>query len=180
MGWQELLLLKIDRDAVSVKNRLQEAMQLRWSKLKQQLEVRFAPALQGRLSVELTKYSKPTRSENGEFFVLLDNKKIFSASEYAAYRDSAGQYYRQPEDFDAHGITTEFKAYDDLHQSLSWSIDEFASKPNPLLRGLATADSRFGRRRLAEVRIDEENPFVVEIVNARLAKATSPAVLPGR
>lgn len=48
---------------------------MRWSKVKQMVEARFANELQGRLSIELTKYRKPTRSENGAFYVLLDDRK---------------------------------------------------------------------------------------------------------
>lgn len=153
---------------------------MRWSKLKQQVEARFAPALQNRLTVELTKYNKPSKSELGEFFVLLDKAKIFSASEAAAYRDSNHQYYRRPEEFDAIGITTEFRAPSDLRKSLSWSISEFLSQPNPLLRGLAIADSRFGKRRIEQIAVGEEPAFVQAILYARGAVDTSTEQTPGR
>jgi len=140
---------------------------VRWSKVKQLVEARFASELHGRLSVELTKYRKPTRSENGELFVVLDGRKIFSAAEFRALKLTNGQYYRDTEKFHGSGITSEFWALADLTESLNWSIDDFFDQSNPLLRGLAVADARFGRRRMAGITIEDEPDLVRAILCAR-------------
>lgn len=146
---------------------------MRWSKIKQMLESRFAEELQGRLKVELTKYRKPTRSENGELFIVLDGSKIFSAAEFKAIKQSQNKYYRDRDKYHEMGITSEFDALADLTQSLSWSVDELFEQPNPLLRGLAVADSRFGKRRIRQIAASEESDFVQAILYARGASDTS-------
>ena len=141
---------------------------MRWSKLKQQIEARFAEPLDDRLKVHLEKYRKPTRSENGELFLTLDDAKIFSASEFAALKATGGKLYSHMEHYEKYGVMTEFSAREALAKSLSLSITQMLDGSSQLLRALAVADERFGKRRLRALNRDAE-PFVIQqILNARM------------
>lgn len=154
---------------------------MRWSKLKQRTEERFAEKLQGRMQVHLTRY-RWTRNEDGELYVLMDGERIYSASYWAhanAFEDRKSELQGAPdhavnarqtaiETLRDEGCSTDQKLAQKLLQSLSLSIDAMLASNYPFVRGLAVADRRTGTRRLRALNAAAEHPFVRRVYQERL------------
>jgi len=129
---------------------------MRWSKLKQLVEERFAPSVSGRVRLFVTRY-KGEDDNAGRWAIRFDGREVEglsdlssrwrqeqlqaggrSADEARAIRMSEGthdlrQFYRSLEDY------------------LNLSIEDALSSPDVLARSLALLDRRTGKRRLRQV-----------------------------
>lgn len=142
---------------------------MRWSKLKQLIEARFTESLRGRLELHVTRYRKshPYKwSELGEFWMTLDGSQIVSFSDGEYYACSSEYKLRLAEIGDEFPTSSAYEAarlvqypvpdiLDLLFSSMSSSVEDMLEDENALVRSLALADSRLGKRRLNSIRRDD-------------------------
>lgn len=155
---------------------------MKWSKLKQRLEERFAPEIGKRIRIHVTRYRESHDAE-GELLVTLDGEKIYGAAFLAYYQDSLllraslrAEYPHRsdldkeidrrmiPEGHDDHYVL--MKA---AFLSLSQPIEEMLASPHVFIRGLAVLDARCGKRRLGKIDTATEHPLVARLHALRLA-----------
>lgn len=131
---------------------------MRWSKLKKRIEERFAEELSGRLVVNVTRYRK-SHDQMQELWLSVDGERVAGWSEGVAYsvankrrqmleQQGAGffapeawEWAREKQCFPEDQIMAMF-------ESLSLSVEDMLAHRNALLRALALADARLGKRRL--------------------------------
>lgn len=142
---------------------------MRWTKLKQLIEARFADSLQGRLEVHMTRYRKShpyKRSELAETWFTFDGHKLFGWSDGEYYAKA----YRQKLEYEAAlNRIAASKAYEEIREiqypvndvlrdlffSLSLSAEDMLKHKSDLIRSLALIDARFGKRRLQNIHADQ-------------------------
>lgn len=139
---------------------------MRWSKLKQLIEDRFSEDLKNRLSIISTKYHQ-SKNEYGEVILELDKKKIYSASEWSAYKKTNGNYYNDKVKYQSEGISTEYDAPQLLFDSLSMSLEEMLEHHDLLIRAIAVSDKRLGKRRIEKIIFSNESELVQKILQIR-------------
>lgn len=151
---------------------------MRWTKLKQRIEERFAEELRGRLEVHVTRYRK-SHDALHELWFMLDQAKIADWSEgkcfnYAYNREielaSLGLIEKASLVAWDEAKATEYLASDlmsVLFDSLSLSIDQLLEHKNLAVRALAIADARLGQRRLAQIDETTCSPLEQTILAAR-------------
>ncbi len=139
-----------------------------WSKLKHVTEARFADGVRGRVRLWTTRYRYRLSGihTEGRSWITIDGLEIVSMSrwdvhdiglvpgcaDHEAPRFAAGR-------FDTYDLQMACEAM------LTVSVDDAFASANPILRGLAILDARFGRRRLRQIDGDAEP----ELVRALLA-----------
>ena len=165
---------------------------MRWTKLKQQLESRFADKLRGRLELHTAHY-RHAHDSDGRLWLTIDGREVASmchfrasnarwelAGELAAAQappgvggrvdapthkrawDQALQLTRQQ------GVLNQDEAYRALEAYLDLTIEDAMSSDNVLIRALAMADARLGKRRLRALRLVPDNhPLVREVFALR-------------
>jgi hypothetical protein len=153
---------------------------MRWSKLKQLVEQRFADSLNGRVEVHSTRYY----SGEGRGWITVDKHEVadfstlgFFAQAYQRAKEQAGTDFTDP---DAEEQARYYKALREeqaalrnegalrqadyhrlLWDSLALSIDDASGSEAVLIRALAMLDRRLGKRRLRAFRLrDNEHPLV--------------------
>ena len=149
---------------------------MKWSKLKSEIESRFADSVGGRVEIWTTAYRKPN-STTGRGWITLDAKELVNFSTALSWVKHGAYYHestntvclkhpevkkedRNPSNLIEEGEFSRF----DLHQAcwdcLSMAIEEQLQNRNPLIRSLATLDRRTGSRRLQKVDADSQHPLV--------------------
>lgn len=148
---------------------------MRWSKLKENVERRFAPALRGRIGVYVTRY-RAAHDGEGELWLTLDGEKIYGAAYYrwlAALRERTDEgtpganEVKAADVLAAEGIVDHDVLIDALFESLGQPIDAMLASRHPLIRALAVIDGRFGRRRLDAMAVAAEHELVARMVALR-------------
>ena len=155
---------------------------MQWSKLKKNIEQRFAENLQGRLEIFETIYRMGYNHRIGEIWISLDKERIFSTSDFTSWArirelESEGASYKEALDQTAvEGTHPVYNSNIQLFETLNMSIDELLASPVALVKGLAIADGRCGKRRLQKLKsgIENEAPFIQRIFNERLGRNGSP------
>jgi hypothetical protein len=158
-----------------------------WTRIKSLLRDRLAPALRNRVAVHQARY-RHSREELGRIWVQLDEREIAAFSTAPAVRrrreltdelmnvnnswgstEAFGKADRIAQSLMSQaGEQSDYTAWDDLESYLSLSIDDALSSSNPLIRALAIADRRVGKRRLQTLRIgSREHVLVREIFAIR-------------
>jgi hypothetical protein len=145
---------------------------MQWSRLKHLVEERLAPTIRSRVSLHQARY-RYTLAEVGRVWITIDGREIasFDTSSYVAkraelsaqirdarglrpYGDPGGHAEYLEADAEAEAMLLRSGEYDDYHALtdleafLSMSIESALTSPSPLLRALAVADARVGKRRL--------------------------------
>ncbi len=163
---------------------------MRWSKLKQLIEGRMADALAGRIEVHSTRY-RHAHDGDGRGWITIDKREVASlcywrasiehgrlargirvANNAADYRDPARrEQYRAADRYartilHQQGIFTQDEFYGALWNYLSLSIDDALQSENVLIRALAMADRRLGKRRLSAMQMAETEHSLVRMVFA--------------
>lgn len=153
---------------------------MKWTKLKQRIESRFVPELNGRVEVYTTCYRR-AHDDEGELFVTLDGEKIYGAAQYTYWNERAikcanvqteatDPKLREQEIEDlltAEGVIPHWVLTKAAFDSLNQPIEDMLASVHPLIRGLAVLDTRCGRRRLAKIDADNEHPFVRRLLVLR-------------
>jgi len=157
---------------------------MKWSKLKQNIEDKFADSVRGRVELYSTRYNKPN-SSTGRGWITIDGKQIVNFSTM-----KSGEIYRclyheaTPTDCVTHPAVPdekrtpgllieegEFSRFD-LHKCcfeyLSLSVEQGLVHPSPLINLLAVLDRRLGKRRLPSLKEQKLHPLVQRFLDFRL------------
>lgn len=145
---------------------------MRWSKLKQLVEGRMSPSLDGRIELHRARY-RAIYDEWGRGWITVDKHQVWTCEDDIWFQEHTrlrnenrainrthelsdpsqqSEYYRADEEADkileVQGImfTGEFDSL--LKSYLSITIDDARNSDSPLLRALAMTDRRLGKRRL--------------------------------
>ena len=157
---------------------------MKWSKLKQETEARFADSVQGRVRVCSTRYRKPNSSA-GRGWIEIDGKEVVNFSTmdsgriwgcvYNEVTNTDCKTHPSPKDEErtagALAERGEFSRFD-LHEAcfeyLNLSVESALRSRNPLIVALATIDRRLGKRRLRTIGIDLGHPLPNHMLQFRL------------
>jgi len=157
---------------------------MKWSQLKKRIEENFADSVRGRVEIWNTRYRK-SHDEEGEAWVTIDKKRVFSMGTYTYFVESYREANRLREEsgcIDFHdpdqregyhlsshqadklvrdrGVFPLWDVNRSLFESLSLSIDDAIKSENPIIRAFGTLDRRFGKRRLKKFDDSNEHPLV--------------------
>ena len=150
---------------------------MKWSKLKQQIEERFADSVRERAAIHITRYGPGVSSTMSRGWLTWDGEEIFNFSTIAWLQAERAET-AHPLDSDTlipiqdqlhhRGIFSRFDLTDALARYLDLSIEAALSSPDPLIRAVALFDRRVGKRRLVQLAIDETtHPFVKQMYDLR-------------
>jgi hypothetical protein len=166
---------------------------MQWSRLKSQVEGRFAPAVRTRIALRQARY-RYTREEVGRVWLTIDGVEVasFDTASYVTkradlsaqirdarglrpYGDPGGKAEYLEADGEAEAILRRAGEYDDYHAIgdleafLSMSIESALAAASPLVRGLAVVDARVGKRRLRGLAatVADEHPLVRRLLTLR-------------
>ena len=157
---------------------------MRWSKLKQVTEARFAPEVRGRVGLHMTAYryelSRINREERA--WITIDGREIVNMHRHM----TNGSVWVYDNDRNEHDVYETWDLYGSMRALLTCTVDDALAGKFPgyqlgaigggqVLRGLAILDARVGRRRLARLDPDQERPLVAELLRFRLAARPQPA-----
>jgi hypothetical protein len=126
---------------------------MRWSKLKQLVEERFAPSVKGRVSLSMTRYHG-AHDQEGKGTIVVDGKPILNISNYLVWREghfAQRSGLNRDEASNALSDNNIFSTDDfwiALDRYLNLSIDEIVISNNALIRAIGMLDARLGKRRL--------------------------------
>lgn len=127
---------------------------MRWTKLKKRVEAGFAPAVAGRIELRDTWYRNSGRSA-GRGWLTIDGNEVGSFSDarwwrelYARIHGSKQSWQRAESELRAGGALSRNDFHEALHLFLGCRVEEALESENPIARGLALLDGRFGKRRL--------------------------------
>lgn len=135
---------------------------MKWTKLKQSIEARFAAEAIGRVHVHTTRY-RYANDHEGEFLVTLDRRKIYGTAYYQYWKARVAlcaKHEGEPSDAEkqeidrtlrAQGIADHIDLHRAMYQSLNQSVEQMLDNSRPLIRALGILDSRCGKRRLAKL-----------------------------
>jgi len=153
---------------------------MQWSQLKKQLKSRIVDSLAGSLDFHQTRY-RHSHDEEGEFWVTFGKERIFSAGSLS-YLSTLGKMTAQSRREGATPAQAYEKAWPaveasglmlleainrDLFRSLSLTVEEMLESDNPVIRGLAIVDARYGKRRLSAFDAAGEHPLVQRLFQLR-------------
>jgi hypothetical protein len=167
---------------------------MQWSKLKKQVESRFASSMAGRVELRTTNY-RHTHDSEGRGWITIDKEEVHnfctfkfwieqnallegirSANNVTNYRDPAqraGYYhaYEQAEAIlDQRGVRSQGWFEESLRDYLSLTLEEGLASTNFLHRALAVIDKRLGKRRLKVLQLSPgEHPLVSRFLELRRA-----------
>jgi hypothetical protein len=145
---------------------------MRWSKLKQIVEQRMAPSLNGRVELHRTNYHA-IRGPWGRAWITIDKEQVWSTADdpwYEAQNSLTREIesiYQSVDCHDSDFAAEHYRAWDQskailrqqavmytgefgdlLRNYLSLSIDDAMNAESPLIRAIAMTDYRLGKRRL--------------------------------
>jgi len=149
---------------------------MKWSKLKQRIEDRFAEKLKGRLQIYQTIHRMGFNHSLGEIWLTVAKERIFSTSDMKGwqrmqlYLSGGNSYERAFEMTEAEGNLPVYQSNKSLFDTLNMTIDDMLVSNSVLIRGLAIADARCGIRRLErlEANIDNEHAFIQRVYAERM------------
>lgn len=135
---------------------------MRWSKLRQLVEQRFAPCLAGRVRVMATRY-RQAHDQDGRWAIVLDGLEIgydtistrseeYTLPDSIVERDGVSwseAQRRAISEMKDHGRHTMEGFMSSLDAYLSASIDDCLVSDDAVIRALGFLDARLGKRRLA-------------------------------
>ena len=114
-----------------------------WSGLKKQIEERFAPSLQGRVSLFKTR-RRSTRGATLHCGIRIDGKEILSGNSYERpWRETD-----EPRTKDDHSFFNGDDFNNATDRYLDLTIEEIISSDNLVVRAIGMLDKRLGKRRL--------------------------------
>lgn len=155
---------------------------MKWSKLKKEIELRLADKLQGRLTFYTTTYAN---SSLGRSWVTFDKiqianfETILSYVNYDAYyhiltdrsyktHQSINDNKRTPDLPMERGEFSQFDFLSSCWDYLQLNIDEALQSKNPIIKSIAMADKRLGKRRLSEMTFNDLHPLTKLFLSIRL------------
>lgn len=150
---------------------------MKWSKLKQTVEQKFAVCLKKRVRIYATRYT------SGSYFMVrgwitVDGKEIANFST----PDNYGKFgwntpdisERIPPDKRTEGSAVEKGEFsrsdfiDSCREFINLNIDDAFESANPIIKALAVLDKRFGKRRLRNINTQNLHPLVLTLFKFRI------------
>lgn len=140
---------------------------MRWSKIKELIEDRFAESVKGRVSLFTTRY-RGAHDLEGRAAIRIDGKEVLNMSCYILDREShykTAISARQPEAAHSDAKVTDenlFRGESLLQMAgyLDLSVTEILNSGNPIVRALGMLDARVGKRKLRQIEISKETELV--------------------
>jgi hypothetical protein len=127
---------------------------MKWSKLKQQIEARFADSVRGRMAIHITRYGPGVSSMMTRGWLTWDGEEILNLSTI--------EWLLGRETFSRFDLTDALESY------LNLSIEDALCSSNTIIRAIAMLDRRVGKRRLQQVVIDATtHPFIMQLYTLR-------------
>lgn len=141
---------------------------MQWSRLKKEVESRFAPSVAGRVELRTTNY-RQVHDWEGRGWITIDKEEVhnFCTLKYWVERNKLLEGFqdtdwREPAQragyerardeaegiLEKRGVLSQGWFENSLQEYLSLTIEDALASPNFLHRGLAIVDKRFGKRRL--------------------------------
>lgn len=151
---------------------------MKWTKLKQLIEARFAPEASGRVQIHTTRY-RHAHDDEGEFLVTLDGNKIYGSAYYQYLKarvTMCEDLGRVPSSADGQeierrlrerGIADHVGLHRAMFDSLNQPIEEMLADSRPLIRALGILDARCGKRRLSKLDDANEHELVRRVYQLR-------------
>ena len=148
---------------------------MKWSKLKQMVEERFADSVKGRVEIFSTRYTKPN-SRDGRGWITIDKIQLVNFATPKSWQNFDAYYHEgtmtncvthpaiENEDRTEGNLIEdgEFSRFD-LHECcwefLDLTIEEALSHKSPLINSLAVLDKRLGKRRLVLLEKEKLHPL---------------------
>jgi hypothetical protein len=157
---------------------------MQWSKLKQNIEGRFAASVRNRVEIFSTQYNKP-KTTSGRAWITIDGVEVANLSTLESYSVYKCVYHENtPTNCKTHpgvreeertaGLLVEKGEFSrfDLHsccwEYLQLTVDEGLEHDSPLINLLAILDKRLGKRRLVLIIKDSLHPLVKAFLEFRL------------
>lgn len=146
---------------------------MQWSQLRKRLKERLADSIKSRIDVHQTRY-RHAHDQEGEIWLSVDGNSVFNAGS-SAYLSKLGTlvsenikqcdnwseaYDRAWPIMNASGLFLLEDINRDLFDSLNQTVEQMLNHKNPLIRALALADYRYGKRRLLSFQVADEHPLV--------------------
>jgi hypothetical protein len=158
---------------------------MKWSKLKKEIEGRFAKSIQGRVEISSTRYTEASHSMS-RGWVTFDGREIanFSTSDsvnrYGVYYNElidsicashapVQPYERTPDQLVEKGEFSRFDFHEACWLYLKLSIDQALRHKNPVINCFAILDHRLGKRRLIQMDSSTLHPLVRAAFQIRLS-----------
>lgn len=163
---------------------------MRWSKLKEQIESRMCDSLKGRVSFNSTRY-RGAHDQVGRAWITIDHEIIHDfcsvkrmykyntlAYEIRTETNSLDwkdpdqqkayyQAYNQADDeMERQGIHNQYEFYNAIEEYLNLSIEDAMNSTNPIIRATSCFDGRLGKRRLLNIK-EDENIIVNKFIEIR-------------
>lgn len=137
---------------------------MRWSKLEQLVEARFATSVAGRVAIFSTRYGECTC---GRAWVTVDGEEVANFCMRAAFNFELGRTAGRelPAGYGELSRQDAYKAcWAYLHDL---SIDQAIEDSDPLVQSLAVLDARLGRRRLGSLPVHALHPLAQRMLALR-------------
>lgn len=135
---------------------------MQWSQLKHRIEEQFAPSLGGRLQIHYTVYRRLTEGD-GRAWLTWDKEELFSRADMPSREKLDAPFAPDAEFYDSAR-----NLLGALHDYLRTPFAESLASPEPLVRALALADRRLGRRRFEKLTTaDIAHPLVQRVHRIR-------------
>jgi hypothetical protein len=158
-----------------------------WSKIKRNVENKFADNLKGKIQIYTTSYGREYDITDlfNRGWITVDGKEVVNFSTPDAfYLNGSDYHYATPtncaksenkiyEERDSELLSEkgEFSKYDLSHCCYAYpgfSIEEALNHDSPIVNMLAVLDKRLGKRRLVKLAQQELHPLVKYFLNIRL------------
>jgi len=157
---------------------------MKWSKLKRNIEERFANSVKDRVAIFSTQYNKP-ESSSGRAWITTDGREVANLSGLESWSTYGAVYHEttptfckthpavEEQDRTAGSLAEkgEFSRFDlqsCCSEYLQLSIEKALTHKSPLIQSLAVLDKRLGKRRLLLIDVAILQPLVRAILEFRL------------
>jgi hypothetical protein len=157
---------------------------MKWSKLKQTIEDKFADSVKGRVEIFSTRYNKPNSSA-GRGWITVDGKQLVNFSTMKSgeiYRciyheatptncvthPAVQEADRTPGQLVEEGEFSRFDLHECCFEYLNFTVEQGLAHESPLINLLAVLDKRLGKRRLPLLKEQKLHPLVKNLLDFRL------------
>lgn len=158
---------------------------MKWSKLKQTIEDRFADSVKGRVELFSTVYRKHS-SDMGRGWITIDKKQIADFSTAKSFwLYSRGYNETTPTNCATHPIVEDsqrtegqlveegefsrWDLYECCWEYLNLTVEQGLEHKSPIINSLAVLDKRLGKRRIVDIDKAELHPMTKLLLEFRLS-----------
>lgn len=157
---------------------------MKWSKLKQNIENMFSPAVKNRVKIYATHYKN--NDQMGRVWFTLDSREIVNLCDWQASYKHGYFYHETTPDIPyathekvdekdrtegklvEYGEFSRFDANICMFKYIQISIDEALNHDSPIIQAIAVLDKRTGKKRVKAKHDVSTHPLIKEFCNIRL------------